>query len=310
MTIPRVFKKPGIKKDLGLAFTCLILLLWVSVAMTGCAPSLTTAQVWDTLVLRADGDGFRSVIFKAHPFTLSGLVKGKFGDSSELVVYLEGDGRGVVRGRVTRDPTPRRAMGYELARLDPAASVLYLARVGQFQPSLTGSNYQAYWSNKRLAEESVASASQALDQAKAILGVKHLHLVGYSGGGGLALLLAERRKDVLTVTTVAGLLDTNWWVKEKNYLPLSGSLNPADKAYVLAPLPQVHFYGAHDTIISSEMSAHFSTLAKFTDFQRVEVNTNHWDNWPQLWSGFLGTYVIPLRVHAVVQYLRDEEKAI
>lgn len=284
----------------------LALLLLGVVQLSGCA-SVSSAQVWDQLVFRAANNGFRAEIFEAHPFTLSGLIKGTPGTSSELVVYLEGDGRGVVRGRVTHDPTPRQAMGYELARSDRAPSVLYLARVGQFQPSQTGPDYQAYWSSKRLAEESVVAASLAIDQVMARLGASHLHLVGYSGGGGLALLLAERRQDVLTVTTVAGLLDIDWWVKEKNFQPLTGSLNPAEGASILAPLPQVHFFGAHDSIIPPTMSAHFQTLAPFTDFQRVEVDTNHWNDWPELWPDLFERHLVSLRAKSVP---RNEDRVI
>ncbi len=262
-------------------------------ALGGCAAHET--QKWASLTDRGADHSFRAVTFEAPPFTLAGLIKGRPGQSPDLVVYLEGDGRGVVRGRVTQDPTPSRAMGFELARSDPAPDVLYLARVGQFQPAQTGPDYQAYWSNKRLSEESVQAASLAIDQAKASRGAQRLHLVGYSGGGGLAVLLAERRSDVATVATVAGLLDTGWWVREKNYQPLTGSLNPADRAAALVVTPQVHFYGTEDTIIPETMSAHFQTLAPFTDFQRVRVETNHWKGWPELWPGLLNQYLVPLR---------------
>jgi pimeloyl-ACP methyl ester carboxylesterase len=219
----------------------------------------------------------------------------KRGPGEVLTVYLEGDGRGMVRGRVTQDPTPSRPMGFELARSDPSPAVLYLARVGQYQPSQTGQNFQAYWSDKRLAEEAVNAAGLAIDQAKRHLGVRYIHLIGYSGGGGLALLLAERRSDVLSLVTVAGLLDTQWWVREKNFTPLVGSLNPADQAARLAELPQVHFYGSEDLIIPEAMSAHFQSLVPFAHFQRVEIKTNHWEIWPELWPNLLRSHVLPLR---------------
>jgi poly(3-hydroxybutyrate) depolymerase len=186
-------------------------------------------------------------------------------------------------------------MGFELARSDPAPAVLYLARVGQFQSAQNGPSYMAYWSDKRLAEESVDAADRAIDEAKKRLGADRLHLVGYSGGGGLAILLAERRDDVLTLSTVAGLLDTYWWVRQKRYRPLAGSLNPADKAARLASLSQIHFYGQDDSIIPPEMSSHFQTLAPFADFRRVGQNTNHWKAWPELWPNLLRQYVLPAR---------------
>lgn len=272
----------------------LFLLLLVLVQVTGCGAA-TTAQIWDNLLQQANDDGFKATSFTTKPFILTGLMKGHLGASSELVVYLEGDGRGIINGRISRDPSPHLVMGYELARFDPAPSVLYLARVGQFQPSYAGTAYQPYWANKRLARESVEAASQALDQAKVLLGATHLHLIGYSGGGGLALLLAEQRRDVLSVATVAGLLDIRWWVEKQKFLPLVGSLNPADKVATIANLPQVHFFGTRDTIIPPDMSAHFQTLTSFTNFQRVEMNTDHWAHWVELWPSLLEDYLVPLR---------------
>lgn len=263
------------------------------VFFAGC--STKNQEAWNSLAERGSGYDFEPVAFNVPPFTLSGLLKGRPGSSAELAVYLEGDGRGVIRGQISQDPTPSKAMGFELAKSDPSAAVLYLARVGQFQPAQTGKKYQEYWSNKRLSEESVRAANQAIDQAKAQIGAQRIHLVGYSGGGGLAVLLAERRQDVASLTTVAGLLDINWWVREKNFQPLTGSLNPADQAARISHIPQVHFYGAEDSIIPPAMSAHFQTLAPFSSYKRVEVDTNHWRIWPELWPGLLSQHVLPVR---------------
>jgi poly(3-hydroxybutyrate) depolymerase len=179
-----------------------------------------------------------------------------------------------------------------------APAVLYLARIGQYQPSQTGREFQPYWSDKRLAEEAVDAASLAIDEAKRRLGAGRIHLLGYSGGGGLAMLLAQRRTDVASLVTIAGLLDTQWWVLEKNYHPLTGSLNPADQAVRLTNLSQVHFYGSDDPIIPGGMSSHFQTLAPFTNFRRVEVRTNHWKNWAEWWPELLKNYVLPNRTQA------------
>lgn len=241
-----------------LAWLCFFASLLIFV---GC--SFKNQYAWVSLTERGFGYDFEPVSFNVPPFTLSGLLKGRPRSSAELVVYLEGDGRGVIRGQVSQDPTPSKAMGFELAKSDPSAAVLYLARVGQFQPAQTGKKYQQYWSNKRLSEESVQAANHAIDQAKTRIGAQRIHLVGYSGGGGLAVLLAERRQDVVSLATVAGLLDINWWVREKNFQPLTGSLNPADQAAHISHIPQVHFYGAEDSIIPPAMSAHFQTLAPF-----------------------------------------------
>jgi len=282
-----MFRQSGHKTRRGAGWIFLLTTL-----LAGCAAP--GGQAWINLSQRARDSGFKPVSFHTRPFLLAGLLKGQAG-SDTLVVYLEGDGRGVVRGRVTQDPTPGQPLGYELAEADPAPAVLYLARIGQYQPTQTGQEFQPYWSDKRLAEEAVAAASQAIDEAKITLKARQVHLIGYSGGGGLAMLLAQRRTDVASLVTVAGLLDTQWWVREKNYHPLTGSLNPADQAAGLTNLPQVHLYGAFDPIIPGAMSSHFQSLAPFTNFQRVEVQTNHWKNWAEWWPDLLKRHILPLR---------------
>jgi pimeloyl-ACP methyl ester carboxylesterase len=224
---------------------------------------------------------------------LAALLKGASGD--DLVVYIEGDGRAVIRGRPSSDPTPRLAQSWELARLDPSPLVLYLARIGQFMPAYSGRRYQYYWTAGRLAPEAVEGASAAIDEAKKRVGAKRIHLVGFSGGGGLAVLVAGRRGDVASLVTVAGLLDTEWWIRDNGWLPLTGSLNPASAAKALASIPQIHYYGIDDNIITPAMSERFSAMARFASLKRVGLDLDHYYGWTDNWPRLLADQVIPLR---------------
>ena len=120
-------------------------------------------------------------------------------------------------------------------------------------------------------------------------GTNRIYLVGFSGGGGLACLVAARRDDV------AGLLDHDWWTRTNNYPPLTDSLNPADFAAKLADIPQIHFYGMDDKLISPAMSARFESLAPFKDFTRAAAPAGHDTGWQKAWPGLLQRYVLPLR---------------
>lgn len=273
-----------------------VLAIWILGWTGACAIKSAdrSAWLWHSMSQRAETCGFVPMSLKVPPFHLAAMLKN--GGGPDLVVYLEGDGRVLnARGRPSTDPSPAKAQGYELALIDPAPTVLYLARIGQFQLWQTGKAFQPYWTQKRLSAESIEAASQALDQIMAQTGAQRLHLIGYSGGAGLALLLAEQRKDVASLVTVAGLLDTDWWVQQHGYAPLTGSINPADQARRLVDLPQLHFYGEKDTRIIPAMSAHFSQLAPFRDFRRVAVPTDHWELWTELWPQCLRDYVLPLR---------------
>ena len=182
-----------------------------------------------------------------------------------------------------------------MARLDPAPAVLYLARIGQYQPEYAGVAYQTYWSEGRFSPAAVRAADEAVTQIKAQVGAQGIYLIGYSGGGGLACLLAARRDNVAGLITVAGLLDHVWWTSANHYPPLSESLNPADFAVNLAGIPQIHFYGMEDKLISPEMSARFASLAEFQDFIRVSVPAGHNAGWQDAWPGLLQKYVLPMR---------------
>lgn len=271
-------------------------LIWALAVLllTACAPS--AAQRWADEVQRSYARGFRPLDLYAPPFHLSGLLKGQ--KNSDLVVYLEGDGRAIIHGQPSSDPTPREAQSLQLALLDPDPCVLYLARVGQFQPNYANRDNEAYWSDKRLSEEVVAAASSAIEQVKIMVGAARLHLIGYSGGGGLAVLVAERRLDVASIVTVAGLLDTDWWVQNRGWRPLDGSLNPIKEAWATSFVPQLHIFGQKDQIIPSEMSARFLRAAKFTKIDRLAQNNDHYSGWTKAWPDLLAKYVMPLRKEA------------
>ncbi len=282
----------------------LVIVLATLGLLAGCAAP-TSRELWADLSAEGATYGFTPLKISTPPFALSALLKTtqRNAHTKYLVVYLEGDGRVLDgRGALRDDPTPSKSLVFELARLDPAPAVLYLARLGQYQPQYTGPTYQIYWSNGRLAPAVVRAANEAVTVIKTRTGAQRIYLVGYSGGGGLACLLAAQRDDVAGLVTVAGLLDHDWWTRANNYPPLTESLNPADFAPDLAPLPQIHFYGSEDTLITPEMSARFVTLAAFRDIARVAAPANHGTGWRETWPELLQDYVLPLRQRTEQMY--------
>ena len=240
--------------------------------------------------------GFLRVVLEGNPFTFAGQLKKPIADVDELVVYLEGDGHVKTRsGGISRDPTPRFPVGWLLARQDPAPAVLYLGRVGQHNSDFARPEYREYWAEKRFAPEVAYGMGLALDQAKKQTGATRLHLVGFSGGGAIAVLLAGQRQDVDSLVTVAGLLDHAFWTGRNGYQPLTGSLNPADVAGKVNALPQVHFFGTHDALIPAEISKRFFDLAAFENASRVSVPSGHNKGWEKAWPALLEQYIEPLR---------------
>ena len=114
-------------------------------------------------------------------------------------------------------------------------------------------------------------------------------LVGYSGGGAIAALIAARRPNVAWLVTVAANLDHKYWTNLHNLTPLSGSLNPADYAARLQSLPQLHLVGGKDTIVPPQVSQ--SYVNKFTDTSHIKVRRmtgfDHECCWVKVWPQLL-----------------------
>jgi hypothetical protein len=211
----------------------------------------------------AHGAGMVARRFDSGPFVLTSWQKPGRADGGTLSVYLEGDGRAWInRGRVAEDPTPDDPVALRLAAADTRRAVLYLARPCQY---VEGPDFRnctpLYWSSGRFAPQVVAATSRAIDEAKAETGATRIELLGYSGGGALAVLVAARRRDVVDLITVAAPLDTAAWTRRHGVSPLSGSLDPISVAPDLATLPQVHFVGGADDVVPPDIAESYRRAA-------------------------------------------------
>jgi pimeloyl-ACP methyl ester carboxylesterase len=213
------------------------------------------------------------------------------GQGRTLTVYIEGDGLAYVTPTErSMDPTPTDPVALRLALSHPGdGPVAYLARPCQYPDRQRPRNCRDdYWSSARYAPEVVNSVNAALDQLKArTRSADRLVLVGFSGGGALAALLAERRSDVVGLVTVAANLDLAQWVSVKKLTPLYASLDPADQAGRLSDLPQVHFIGSEDAVVErSVLRAFLSQMRGDARVQTIEVaGQTHGCCWADAWAG-------------------------
>jgi pimeloyl-ACP methyl ester carboxylesterase len=211
-----------------------------------------------------------------------------------LHVYIEGDGVAwLSRYQPSSDPTPDEPAALKLAALDPTANVVYLARPCQFTPRQMTPRCQAtYWTDKRFAPEVIDSISQALDQIKTRTHTSRLALIGYSGGGAVAALLAEKRHDIESLRTIAGYLDVAYVNQLHQVSAMPESLNPIDQASALIQLPQIHFSGQNDHIIPSDVAARFVARTSTQCAQTIPVaGMSHHGPWEREWPRLL--YIAP-----------------
>lgn len=122
----------------------------------------------------------------------------------------------------------------------------------------------------------------ALDQLKARQGASALVLVGYSGGGAVAALLAARRSDVTRLVTIAGNLNLRAWTAYHRLTPLDASLNAADQAERLAATPQIHRIGGRDTVMPAALAHRWpaALLGPRQENLKLVPEANHGQGWP------------------------------
>ena len=124
---------------------------------------------------------------------------------------------------------------------------------------------------------------------KEAAGTQRVVLVGYSGGGVVAALLAARRNDVAGLVTVATNLDVGYWVKRDGLAPLTGSLDPVASAARLATVPQVHFAGGRDQVVGADVvRAYIARLPTPHRAALVEIaGYDHRCCWAEAWRELL-----------------------
>lgn len=199
-------------------------------------------------------------------------------------VYIEGDGLAWLNSYTPSvDPTPSDLMVLELVKKDPSANVIYLARPCQFVSSNECRVY--YWTNGRFDPKVIEAETEAIRVLMKRYKAPSVELVGYSGGGAVALLTAARLKNVSKVYTVAGVSDHKAWTGYHRDSPLSGSLNPADEKEKLSKIPQTHFAGTADKTVPVSLIEKFVYSLKNDRAEVIVVpDVTHNKGWIKLWN--------------------------
>jgi hypothetical protein len=226
-------------------------------------------------------------ILSAPPFSLVALSP-QSSSGSVLRVYIEGDGQAwLTRNQLSSDPTPVTPLALLLMEVDTIPDKAYLARPCQYRQ--TSACNSSYWSMRRFSHEVIASMDEALTQLKTSGNYNRLELVGYSGGGTVALLLAARRNDIASLRTIAGNLDHVWLNQYHLVSPLTGSLNPPDVAKHLDLIPQRHFVGENDKVVPE--GTYRSYVGFFRDSRciklRIVEGADHRSGWVEHWLQYL-----------------------
>ena len=206
-------------------------------------------------------------------------------------VYIEGDGLNWLSPTSpSLDPTPTTPVALQLATMDKSDNVGYIARPCQYSKMVDDETPcdMKYWTGSRYAPEVVDAIGKTLNNMKAMYGISSFNLVGFSGGGNIAAILAATRDDVESLRTVAANLDHETHSLYHEVSPLAGSLNAVDFADQLGSVPQRHFIGGQDEIVPPAILHSYlqavgeTNCVHYTFVQEAEHDTGWVEKWPDL----------------------------
>jgi pimeloyl-ACP methyl ester carboxylesterase len=232
------------------------------------------AQAHDFEKTMVEGRGFRHVVYRNSHVAIAGQT---------LNIYIEGDGNPWILGRyIARNPTSTDTLMLRLMTQDPGPA-LYLGR-----PCYLGLHEEPecdskYWSSERYGAAVADSMAAALVR---LAPDRRLKLLGHSGGGALAVLLAARLPQVDAVLTLAGNLDTDAWTEAHGYEPLTGSLNPRLQPPLPPAIKQFHIAGGRDKNVDPRFIENFAGARSGAVF-RLYPQHKHTCCWEPVWPEIL-----------------------
>jgi pimeloyl-ACP methyl ester carboxylesterase len=193
-----------------------------------------------------------------------------------LILVIEGDGPAwPAADRAPSDPTPgvssARALARSLqVRWGEGSDVIYLGRPCQYGGTHRGAPCDPrWWTTDRYAQPVIAAYAAWLDVFALNREPRSLCLVGVSGGGLIAMLLAEQRPEVTGVMTIASPLAIDAWTAHHGLSPVDRGPAVRRGMERLGASRQLHFLGARDAVVPPE--AVLADTQRAVDASRIKV---------------------------------------
>ncbi len=199
------------------------------------------------------------IILSGGAYTLMGLAPPELRAADTLNIFLEGDG------------APGTAL--ELAEFIGGNSV-YIARPCQYFSRQQFTNCdKALLTSHRYSRAVIDSISRAITAMKIRYQASRVRLIGFSGGGAIATIIAAQRDDIDLLVTVAGNLDHKRWTEFNEIAPLIGSLNPVDFSGSLEGVRQIHLIGERDNVVpGSVLSSYLAHMQKLDNVKSYIIS--------------------------------------
>ncbi len=277
----------GLDKHKGLRHGtpyCVIAIIKLAVVLNLAVLLPSCASPARRLLDQGEALGFAHRVLIADGFRLEAFFKQGVDRVDVLHVYLEGDGvPWAAFDRVSTEPTPRNPVMLRLMAKDQAPS-LYLGRPCYNGHARDPGCSPLLWTHRRYAPEVVEVMAAALDGFLREHPHPGLVFLGHSGGGALALLLAQLFPATRAVVTAAANADIDVWADLHDYSRLQGSLNPAN--FPGGKFPEFHYLGEKDETVPPHV---FEPVLGRRPNARVETveGFDHVCCWEALWPKIL-----------------------
>jgi hypothetical protein len=194
------------------------------------------------------------IVLAGGQHLMMGFAPPQLSEADTLNIFIEGDGR----------PGVALTMAQEVG-----GNSVYIARPCQYMVGTRMNTCnKALWTSHRYSQAVIDSMDRAVTAMKLRFHAKHVRLIGYSGGGAVASIIASKRDDVDLLVTVAGNLDHKQWTQFNHSEPLIGSLNPVDYGDSLSKVSQIHLVGERDDVVPGSVLT--SYLGQLKDLDNVK----------------------------------------
>jgi len=190
--------------------------------------------------------GFTDKKIETEYLTFSVWEKEGIETGKPLRIYLEGDG----------NPNPSDKIALYYAQQDKTKNVIYMARPCQWSKDKICKSKPEIYKDQRFHPEIIREIEEVVLYLKSKYKAPKIELIGYDGGATVALNLAGQM-NISRIITIAGILDTNAYVRQNDLPEMKDAQNPADKLAVLADVPQIHYVGGKDEITPRRSAERF-----------------------------------------------------
>ena len=258
------------------------ILLLSFLLLVGCSQNSVETRL--NIIDKLNFNKFDKKIYSTSYFNIYSLEKIK--NDGKLIIYIEGDGMSWVdRFTISSDPTPNNPTAFKsafkLALIDENENVVYLARPCQF--AWSNNCNKDTWTLSQYSNSVLSGYKSIIEE----LSMKHkeIHLVGYSGGAGIAMYLGSiNNQSISSIRTVAGNINHNALTKLLKITNLRNSLNFYPIIKKTNKIPQIHYYGLEDKVVPNKLQISYKNQNADNNCINISpVKAAHVKGWETFW---------------------------